>query len=204
MDYKIIDIFPTAVMKFKLYREISDTEKLFVNKHENIYFPNSGNKYSKNTFILNESEMKDINKFCDDALQTYFKKIINPITNTELKITQSWINYTQKNGFHHEHEHPNSIISGVFYFAAEKGKDIISFRTNNFKQIQIFYKEANDYNTVQTDLKVETGDLVLFPSYVPHFVPPIESSKTRISLAFNSFYTGELGLPDALNYVKIK
>lgn len=204
MDYKIIDIFPTAVMKFKINREFTQSELNFVNKNENLVLPNSGNKFSKNTFILNETEMKDINKFCDDALQTYLNKIINPLTNTKIKITQSWLNYTQPNEFHHEHEHPNSIISGVFYFSAEKDKDVICFRTTNFKQLQVFYKEANDYNTVQTDLKVQTGDLVLFPSYLPHFVPQTESSKTRVSLAFNSFYFGELGLPESLNYVKIQ
>jgi uncharacterized protein (TIGR02466 family) len=203
MDYKIIDIFPTAVMKFKLNREFTKNESDFVNTHENIFHPNAGNKFSKNTFILNELEMKDINKFCDDALQTYFKNIINPITNTSIKITQSWLNYTKMNGFHHEHDHPNSIISGVFYMSAEKDKDVISFRRSDYKQIQIFYKEANDYNTAQTDIRIESGDLVLFPSNISHFVPQTKSTNTRISLAFNSFIYGELGLPDALNYVKI-
>ena len=203
MDYKIIDIFPTAVMKFKINRAFSKNELEFINKHENLYYPNSGNKYSKNTFILNESDMFDINEFCNNALQTYFKNIINPITNTSIKITQSWLNYTKLNGFHHEHDHPNSIISGVFYFSADKSKDIISFRRNDYKQIQIFYKEANDYNTMQTDVKVESGDLVLFPSNISHFVPQTENSKTRISLAFNSFVYGDIGLPEALNYIKI-
>jgi uncharacterized protein (TIGR02466 family) len=203
MDYKIIDIFPTAVMKFKLGRNFTKEELNFVNTHENIYYPNSGNKYSKNTFILNESDMFDINSFCNDALQTYFKNIINPITNTSIRITQSWLNYTKLNGFHHEHDHPNSIISGVFYFSADKSKDIISFRRNDYKQIQILYKEANDYNTMQTDIKVESGDLVLFPSDISHYVPQTENSKTRISLAFNSFVYGDIGLPEALNYVKI-
>lgn len=203
MDCKIIDIFPTAIMKFKINRSFTKDELNFVNTHENIYYPNSGNKYSKNTFILNESEMSDINKFCNEALQTYFKNIINPITNTSIKITQSWLNYTKLNGFHHEHDHPNSIISGVFYLSADKSKDIISFRRNDYKQIQILYKEANDYNTMQTDIKVESGDLVLFPSNISHYVPQTENSKTRISLAFNSFVYGEIGLPEALNYVKI-
>ena len=53
MDYKIIDIFPTAVMKFKLNREFTKNELDFVNTHENVFHQNSGNKYSKNTFILN-------------------------------------------------------------------------------------------------------------------------------------------------------
>jgi uncharacterized protein (TIGR02466 family) len=190
-------------MKFKLGRNFTKEELNFVNTHENIYYPNSGNKYSKNTFILNESDMFDINSFCNDALQTYFKNIINPITNTSIRITQSWLNYTKLNGFHHEHDHPNSIISGVFYFSADKSKDIISFRRNDYKQIQILYKEANDYNTMQTDIKVESGDLVLFPSNISHYVPQTENSKTRISLAFNSFVYGDIGLPEALNYVKI-
>jgi uncharacterized protein (TIGR02466 family) len=203
MDYKIIDIFPTAIMKFKINRIFTKNELNFVNTHENIYYPNSGNKYSKNTFILNENEMVDINKFCNDALQIYFKNVINPLTNTSIKITQSWINYTKLNGYHHEHDHPNSIISGVFYFSADKDKDMISFRRNDYKQIQILYKEANDYNTIQTDIKVESGDLVLFPSNISHYVPRIENSKTRTSLAFNSFVYGDIGLPEHLNYVKI-
>ena len=203
MDYKIIDIFPTAVMKFKLGRNLNKTEIDFVNSHESKNYQNTGNKYSKNTFILNEDDMKNISQFCNDSLQTYFEKIINPLTNTNIKITQSWLNYTKLNGFHHEHEHPNSIVSGVFYFSADKTKDIISFRRTEYQQIKILYKEANDYNTMQTDIKIESGDLVLFPSNISHFVPPTESSKTRISLAFNSFVYGEIGLPSALNYVKI-
>jgi len=147
--------------------------------------------------------MSSINKFCNDALQIYFKNITNPITNTSIQITQSWLNYTKMNGFHHEHDHPNSIISGVFYFSADKTNDIISFKRSEYKQIQILYKEANDYNTVQTDIKVQSGDLVLFPSSVSHYVPYTENTKTRISLAFNSFVYGELGIPYALNYVKL-
>ena len=203
MDYKIIDIFPTAVLKFKLGRELTKSEMDFVEYNENIHIQNSGNKYSKNTFILNEKEMQNIFEFCNNSIQIYFEKIINPISKTNIKITQSWLNYTTKNGYHHEHEHPNSILSGVFYFSADKQKDIISFRRNEYKQIQIFYKEANDYNTIQTDIKVETGDLILFPSNISHFVPPVDSSKKRISLAFNSFVYGELGLPDSLTYLKI-
>ena len=80
---------------------------------------------------------------------------------------------------------------------------MISFRRNDYKQIQILYKEANDYNTIQTDIKVESGDLVLFPSNISHYVPRIENSKTRTSLAFNSFVYGDIGLPEHLNYVKI-
>ncbi len=203
MNYKIIDIFPTAVMKVKLNREITKEELHFVNKQESNCIENAGNYYSKNTFILNEIEMNNINNFCNEALQTYFEKIINPITKTNIRITQSWLNYTNTKQFHHEHNHPNSILSGVFYFSADENKDTICFRKEEYKQIQILFKGANDYNTYQTDIKVQSGDLVLFPSNILHFVPQVQTSKTRISLAFNSFISGEIGIPEALNYVKI-
>jgi uncharacterized protein (TIGR02466 family) len=203
MNYKIIDIFPTAVMKVKLNREITKEELDFVNKQQSNCIENAGNYYSKNTFILNEMKMNNINNFCNEALQTYFEKIINPITKTNIRITQSWLNYTNTKQFHHEHNHPNSILSGVFYFSADENEDTICFRKEEYKQIQILFKGANDYNTYQTDIKVQTGDLVLFPSNILHFVPQVQTSKTRISLAFNSFISGEIGIPEALNYVKI-
>ncbi len=203
MDYKIIDIFPTAVMKFKIGREFTKNEISFVKQNEDIHFKNAGNTYSKNTFILESNEMYEINEFCKKAITEYFNKIYNPINNVSINITQSWLNYTKQNGFHHSHQHQNSLLSGVFYFSADKQLDTISFEKNDYNQIHIFYKEANDYNSRQVDLKVESGDLIIFPSNISHFVQPTTNKNTRVSLAFNSFITGEVGMVNALNYLKL-
>lgn len=203
MDYKIIDIFPTAVMKFKIGREFTKKEISFVKQNEDIHFKNAGNTYSKNTFILESDEMYDINQFCKKSINEYFNKIYNPINNVSVNITQSWLNYTKQNGFHHSHQHQNSLLSGVFYFSADKELDTISFEKSDYNQIHIFYREANDYNSRQVDLKIESGDLIIFPSNISHFVQPTTNKNTRVSLAFNSFITGEVGMVNALNYLKL-
>ena len=42
-------------------------------------------------------------------------------------------------------------------------------------------------------IPVGTGDLLLFPSDLPHMVEPTTSNQTRISLSFNSFPEGVIG-----------
>jgi hypothetical protein len=44
---------------------------------------------------------------------------------------------------------------------------------------------------------------VLFPSSLLHGVNPVEEDETRISLAFNTFFTGTLGTPKDLNELKV-
>ena len=189
-------------MKFKFNRSLNEIENSFIKKQESKSKKNLGNYHSLNTFILNEKEMDSIKEFCQKGLEEYFTFIYQPKENIQIKITQSWLNWTKKNEFHHGHEHPNSFISGVFYPSAEKNKDRICFQNSEYKQIKIPTKKSNDYNADKIELLVETGDLVLFPSNLSHYVP-FNETENRISIAFNSFVTGELGSITDLNYLKI-
>lgn len=202
MEHKLYPIFPTSVMKFKFNRNLNEIENTFIKKQESKSKKNLGNYHSLNTFVLNENEMNSIKEFCQKGLEEYFKFVYEPTDNVKINITQSWLNWTKKNEFHHGHEHPNSFISGVFYPSAQKNKDRICFQKSDYQQIKIPSKKTNDYNTDRIELLVETGDLVLFPSKLSHYVP-FNETENRISIAFNSFVTGELGTIEGLNYLKI-
>ena len=203
MDYKIIDIFPIAVMKFNFENELNKSEFDFINKCETTAIKNSGNSYSNNFYALDDNSMKRIKEFSNKCLNTYFEKIYSPLSNSKLRITQSWINYTNLNEYHHPHAHTNSIISGVFYVSADKEFDKITFAKNNYQQIEIEYKKANDYNTNEIDIKVGTNELILFPSSLLHYVPPTTNKNKRISIAFNSFVEGNIGIDFKLNKLKL-
>jgi uncharacterized protein (TIGR02466 family) len=203
MEGKVYEIFPIPIMKFKLDRKFTKKEFEFFKEKELDCHNNFGNKSSNNTYILNEIEMIDINKFCKDALFEYFNKVYNPFGNVNLKITQSWLNYTIKDGYHHTHSHPNSMVSGVLYINTDNDSNVITFARNNYKQIDITPKALNDYNSDEIDFKANVGELILFPSSLTHRVPKINSLNTRISLAFNSFVEGEIGYIKSLNYLKI-
>jgi hypothetical protein len=120
-------IFPVPIYITSLDREFSSSEINFVNKNKNKINKNEGNITSENSYILNSSPFKKLKKELDLIILDYFEKIINPINKIIPYITQSWLNYTEENQFHHQHEHPNSLVSGVVYIDADEKYDSIKF-----------------------------------------------------------------------------
>jgi len=102
------------------------------------------------------------------------------------------LNYCKKGEFHHQHKHPNSFISGIFYVKSNANKDKIYFYKNQYQQLSITTKNYNLYNSESWWLEVETGDLILFPSSLEHKVATVETD-LRVSLSFNTFLKGTLG-----------
>lgn len=197
MKVQIHSLFPTPVFKTQLERDYTKEELDFVKKHENFCKPNVGNKSTKDTYILKNSEFNDINNFLNECCKEYLNAIINPLNDIELYITQSWLNYTHRNEYHHSHVHPNSIISGVLYFDCNKETDSITFEnpltTNGRQLIRPEKKEFNVWNSDSWTFEVETGDLLMFPSSMGHLVNAKIGDNLRTSLAFNTFFKGTIG-----------
>ena len=112
----------------------------------------------------------------------------------QIYITQSWLNYTEADQYHHIRAHPNSVVSGVFYFDSDIKNDKILFtHPISYKQISPEIDKFNLWNSHTWFFPVETGDLYLFPSSTTHQVETKKGKNTRISLAFNTFYKGTIG-----------
>jgi uncharacterized protein (TIGR02466 family) len=155
-----------------------------------------GNLRSKSGYIFEYPLFAELKKTINEHIKEYVN-IVYPNSNIDVYITQSWANYTEPNQYHHKHSHPNSFISGVFYVNAIKNEDMIKFYKDLPPVFQINYSQANNYNSGNVAILVETGDLVLFPSNFTHNVPPTTSKETRISVSFNTFIKGNLGDEDA-------
>jgi uncharacterized protein (TIGR02466 family) len=190
----ILSIFPTPVYKTTLEKNLSKKELLFVDKNKLNTHKNEGNITSNNSYILNEKEFKSLKKDITIKVQDYFDKIICPAGNITPYITQSWLNYTEENQFHHRHTHPNSLVSGVFYINSNDEFDKIKFFKDNLHStIKFETKTWNLWNSETWWFPVKTGDLILFPSSLTHMVETKEGDNTRVSLAFNVFVKGKLG-----------
>ena len=111
-------------------------------------------------------------------------------------ITQSWLNYTTIKEYHHVHFHPNSFLSGVFYFDAIEGVDCIRFHKAKYQTIMPDVYQFNDFNCEFYNFSVKTNQIIIFPSHLTHSVPAKENKNTRISLAFNTFITGTVSASD--------
>jgi len=192
----INNIFPTPIYTTKMDRGFTKQELNFVKEQKNHCTNNQGNINTKDNYILNRKEFKNIKKFLDKHCKNYLDTVICPKNNIDLYITQSWLNYTESNQYHHKHAHPNSVVSGVLYFDSDIKNDKILFsHSKGYQQIRptIDKTKFNIWNSETWFFPVETGNLFMFPSSTTHQVETKKGINTRISLAFNTFYKGSIG-----------
>jgi uncharacterized protein (TIGR02466 family) len=200
-------LFPTPVYIAKRDSNISPEEekeiKNIVNEGMEI---NKGNSSSNNKYIFN-GKLNKIKQFCEQQLKLYVKDVICPKEELDFYITQSWINITKPDEFHHDHFHQNSLISGVFYVSAEED-DTITFSNPNIKikeQIKFEPKEYNIWNATTWFFPSIVNELILFPSWLNHKVEPNKNATTdRISISFNTFVRGTLGDSTKANELILK
>ena len=193
MEANISGIFPTPIYISKIDREVTSKELSFIDKTKLDTYNNEGNKTSNDNYILNHKAFKDLKKDLDLIVQDYFDKVISPANNITPYITQSWLNYTETNQYHHKHAHPNSLISGVFYINCHEEHDKIKFFNDKYQTIKPEVKDWNIWNSQSWWFSVKTGNVILFPSSLTHMVETKEGDNTRISLAFNVFIKGTVG-----------
>lgn len=194
MDLQLI--FPVSVGFFNLKRDLTEGELsclagLGRKKNE-------GNFRSEHSNVLNLPELSSLKDFVYESVNHYFGEIYKPLFDVKLQVTQSWVNYTDKDQFHHKHRHSNSFVSGVFY-AKTDDKDKILFYRANDQGLRITPKEHNISNSESWWFQTRQGTLLLFPSGLEHMVETKQTEGTRISLAFNTFPVGIIGDKTALN-----
>lgn len=102
----------------------------------------------------------------------------------------AWANITRRGGFHRMHTHHSSMISGVFYVdIGQPDPDDTEFNgTICFLDPRIAVEMIQiPGNPFGSKLKVEPkpGMMLLFPSWLQHFVDPFRGDGTRVSIAFN-------------------
>jgi uncharacterized protein (TIGR02466 family) len=199
----ITGIFPTPIYISKLNRKLTIKELLFIDKTKLNVYKNEGNITSIDNYILNNKLFKDLKKHLDLRVQDYFDKVISTTNKITPYITQSWLNYTEKNQYHHKHQHPNSLVSGVFYISCDEQFDNIKFFNEKYQTIKPEVKNWNLWNSESWRFSVKTGDLILFPSSLTHMVENKEGTNTRISLSFNVFIKGMVGNNKELTELKI-
>ena len=197
----IHNLFPTPVGMYKLDRDLTEKELGFIKNQETR--PNMRNATSVNNTILRHKAMTKLRDFIESSVSNYFTTVYNPKHKVNLRITQSWTNYTEPGQWHHKHSHPNSFVSGVFYPQANKETDKIYFYRDGFQQIKFPPENWNVWNSESWWFEIGTGDLILFPSSLTHMVEEVQGDQTRISLSFNAFPVGSIGEEVSLTGLKI-
>lgn len=200
---ELLQLFPKPVLIASYHKDFTK-ELEYVKSLEHKLNEKSQNEYAKqstNTFLLDEPELKEIREFIEVYLKFYVHNVLE--CSDELVITQAWSNICEKGRKHHEHVHPNSIVSGVFYFQINEKLPPIEFRNPNTHSFNLNIQKQNNFNSATFLLPLNSGELILFPSNLTHSVPENKDDLPRISLAFNTFAKNSLGSIDSLTYLPL-
>lgn len=102
-----------------------------------------------------------------------------------------WMNTNPPGGMNAPHTHPGAHWSGVYYVSqpkVETGKsgkiEFLNPRTDlpNWRLLKAPAFSA------KKSIRPEPGDLILFPSYLVHWVYPNETDEERVTVAFNATF----------------
>lgn len=198
----IVTLFPTPVGVFEL-PELSVDQMSWIMSQD--VRPNSSNRTSQNTCLLDDEALVCLRDNIKSCVSEYTTGINKTPDNVSLRITQSWCNYNGKGEWHHKHCHQNSVLSGVYYVHTDE-EDKIYFYNEKLtnETIQVKPTEFNEYNSRSWWLPATQGTLILFPSELPHSVSErTHNGPDRVSLSFNTFYTGTIGTEENLTLLHL-
>ncbi len=198
---ELLQIFPIPVLITK-YEPSIEEEFKFIENLRYIEQKSNKNFKSDDTYLLKHKELSKIKDFIHESLNKFTQNILQ--TKQRIVVTQCWTNRNPPNSKHHEHVHPNSIISGVFYFRQTKTLPPIQFSKSVQDSIKLNPEKYNNLNSETFLLPMVDGELVLFPSTLRHSVPINRGNDTRYSMSFNTFCIDELGSRDSLTHLNIR
>ena len=167
-----IDIFCQKI----LYKEYSfDLSKLLINiiKKEKKHVSNiGGDQFS---VFVNDKNFLNV-------LEKEANKLADIIGCEKVFLDNIWLNVNKNKDYNVLHDHPNSVISGIFYIKVPKNSGELIFSNENLIR---FYPLKIKDNSQIWKFEPKENTLYLFPSWIKHMVSSNFTNKERISLAFN-------------------
>jgi len=106
----------------------------------------------------------------------------------DIALTSAWLNVNDsRQCMNSEHVH-GDVFSGVFYLQAPEGSGKLSLVNPGINRMWDGCKLVNQKNQFTGEsIRIEPveGNIILFPSYLPHSVETNNHDEERISISFN-------------------
>ena len=201
MKEELLQLFPIPLLIVP-YEQSIDKELAYLKTISYRKQQQNGNFRSDDSYLLRNEEFKDIKNFLGEAINKFTTNVLN--TKQRLVITQCWANRNPKGSKHHEHVHPNSIVSGVMYFQINEKLPPISFSKDRQDGMKLNPIKYNNINSETFMLPCKPGELILFPSSLKHSVPINHGEEDRISVSFNTFCIDAIGSEQSLTHLDIR
>ena len=203
-----IGLFPTPLVTDNI-REHLDQQELkqltnLTQHAEDLLDHNHGNKFHKNTYLLHTLPVTRLNELLTKRVNDFRADVMGE-SRTRLVITQSWININPPGSQHSAHRHKNSIVSGVLYINCDQNSGNVKFHNNQLltREVGGEVDRHNPFTYEFVSFTPDQFDLYLFPSNLKHSVDINKSNINRLSLAFNTFYSGMIDDGEELSQLTV-
>tara|TARA_B100000085_G_C18438857_1_gene469887 strand:- start:208 stop:846 length:639 start_codon:yes stop_codon:yes gene_type:complete len=197
-NMEIFELNPIVAYKNKINYKLTEEKEKFL---DGLELNLENKRLSNRRDILETDVFKDLKQMILSHIKRYEKNVCGWGDEVSLKITESWYSMTKPGRDHDRHHHPNSMLSGVYYFTVPGGDEntdhqglLLESSYDIFKNFCFEHlpQNHNKYNTRETFIPLSSGDLLLFPSWMFHSVKENKSNSSRKVLAFNTFISGNI------------
>jgi len=195
---KVFSLFPIPLYVNKYEGDLTDIVEYFNSQEVNP--PSHGHgSISVNSYVLDNEICNPLSEWITQCFRDFATHIMR-YRYEDIVLAQSWLSYKEPGHFHKAHTHPNTMLAGVFYYDYEPGDSSIVFS----KEVKSFYRpyiepsllpdyQDHAYSQEEIFFTPDKNTFIIFPSWLPHGVPPNTSNKVRKSLGVNALTKGKLG-----------
>jgi uncharacterized protein (TIGR02466 family) len=183
-------LFPTPIWIHALRPEdadaINEAISVEVARLEQLNGPlRPGGMYQSQGDLADRSPYNRLRPFIESAAAGAMHFLSAAEANAQ--ITAMWLNVSARMTAHRSHSHPNNFLSGVYYAQVDERSNVLTLEDPRPQAnvLRPHYQNPTEFNSGVTHLRVQPGWLVLFPAFLSHSVPPSDSERLRVTIAFN-------------------
>ena len=152
-----------------------------IKKSDNI-FQNNGQLYT--TYgthdILLDEKFERLNNWIKDEVKKYVDTLRMKVN---LKYEgNAFFNIYKKHDYQETHDHAGSMISCIYFLKSNEKSSRVFFKSRMYDNIE---HDSSNPPTGNVWFESQPGKLLIFRSYVQHFVEQHLDEEERISLAYN-------------------
>ena len=211
-DFKLVSVFPTGIgqaefydidyvntLKSEILEEYRKDEDFAKRQGMGVHtFSDNHNFWQSDPLLHTREFVSKLHDFANENVANYMDKL--GYIYEEFYTTQCWANVYEKAGSIHEHYHPNSFLSWVFFVSGQDSP--LYFQENYPSMIQPELKFPTPENSQRLGWTPKSGLFVIWPSYLIHYSAPNKNDEERITISGNIMLSGKVGSYEDLSYVR--
>ncbi len=187
------DWFPTPIWHFDIpnYEPLNQQllQATYAERqrdNQGVNWSNALGWHSKNDLHLHP-EFQAIAKIAITKALESGQEIGFDLTRFTMIVTNCWAVINPKFASNFVHNHPNSVLSGVYYLKAPENSGGIFFRDPRdvAHMFMPSLAELTPWTIQKITYKATEGKMIIFPSWLNHGVEPNLSEEERVCISFN-------------------